>query len=339
MITKENDQIAFTLCSNNYLAHAKTIRDSFLKYHPDFKFVIGLVDRPNIGFDYAFFDGLEILSVEAIEMKEFEELKKKYNITELNTAVKPAFFNHLFKKYSAEKIIYIDPDILVTSRFVEVLNILDRKNIIITPHTCSPIEDEFAPTDYHTLRGGVFNLGFIALSNYPEVKNFLDWWHARVVKYGFANFSLNMFYDQIWINYVPVFYDNYFILKNPGYNMANWNLHERVLSQNEEENFMVNENFPLRFFHFSSYSFRNPQIICSYLTRYNFSNRPDLKMIFKLYRELLIKNNVEEFSRSELFFYPEMNKTIIEESVLQPVFYKKVYKTLKNAAKRLIQRV
>jgi hypothetical protein len=37
-----------------------------------------------------------------------------------------------------------------------------------------------------------------------------------VIKYGFADFR-SMFYDQIWINYVPALYDNYFILKHPGY--------------------------------------------------------------------------------------------------------------------------
>ena len=27
--------IAFTICSSNYLAHAKTLGDSFLEHHPD----------------------------------------------------------------------------------------------------------------------------------------------------------------------------------------------------------------------------------------------------------------------------------------------------------------
>jgi hypothetical protein len=66
---------------------------------------------------------------------------------------------------------------------------------------------------------------------------------------------------------MPALYDNYFILKHPGYNMANWNLHERQLFI--EKTSFVNDEYPLCFFHFSSYKFNNPEQICSYLTRYD----------------------------------------------------------------------
>ncbi len=45
--------IAFTICSNNYLAHAKTVGDSYLKYHPNNKFIIGLVDKLQDEYDYS----------------------------------------------------------------------------------------------------------------------------------------------------------------------------------------------------------------------------------------------------------------------------------------------
>jgi len=315
--------IAFTICSNNYLAHAKTLGDSYLKHHPLDKFVIGLVDRPAANFDYAFFKDFEIIPVDDIEIKEFPELLEKYNITELNTAVKPSYIHHLFKKYNAAKLLYIDPDILVTSPFEEVISILDSSNIVLTPHLLSPIDDEYAPTDYHTLRGGIFNLGFIGLSNYNKIEPFIKWWHERVIKYGFADFSKNMFYDQLWVNYVPCFFDSFHILKHPGYNMANWNLHERFIEDNSN-NYTVNGEFPLRFFHFSSYKFSNPNVICSYLTRYSFEDRKDLISIFDTYHKYLIKNRVEEIFKLPVYYYPALHssfkhgkKNIIEKITLR----------------------
>ncbi|WP_163400283.1 glycosyl transferase [Flavobacterium fluviatile] len=328
-------KIAFTICSNNYLAHAKTLGDSFLENHPDKKFVIGLVDKYDASFDYTVFSKFIIILVETLQIPDFDELNKKYNIVELNTAVKPFYFHYLFKKFNAEKLLYIDPDILVTSHFDEVFTILDDKNIVITPHICTPIDDEFAPTDYHTLRGGVFNLGFIALSHYEKVKDFLNWWGARVVKYGFMNFCKGMFYDQIWINYVPVFYDNYSILKHPGYNMANWNLHERQLSIIENKYF-VNENYPLRFFHFSSYKFNKPEQICSYLTRFDFNNRPDLIALFEDYRQKLFNNNVTTISNLNVFYYSKPSIEIkIRKSKSDMLFFK-IAKRIKKAVKVLI---
>lgn len=325
--------IAFTICSNNYLAHAKTLGDSYLKHHPDHTFIIGLVDTFNQSFDYSVFNAFEIIPVAELNMSGFGELNQKYNIVELNTAVKPTYFHYIFQKYKPGNVIYIDPDILVLSPFEEVLDLLEKRNIVVTPHICTPVEDEFAPTDYHTLRGGIFNLGFIALSNYDSVSAFLTWWHERVVKYGFANFAQSMFYDQLWVNYVPVFYDNYSILKHPGYNMANWNLHERTLSQTNAT-YHVNEQFPLRFFHFSSYKYTKPNVICSYLTRFDFDSRPDLKSIFEYYRSLLIANNVEQISKLRVHYYPELGEVI--KPVKKPIF-SKITTRLKGTVRMLLK--
>lgn len=313
----------FTLCSNNYLAHAKTAGDSYLDHHPGHLFIIGLVDEYDKGIDYSLLSRFTIIPVKEIGLGGFEELNKKYTITELNTAVKPAYFHHIFNRYQQQNVIYLDPDILVMSTFFELFELLEKHNIVITPHICSPIDDAFAPTDYHTLRGGIFNLGFIGLSNYSKVLDFLNWWHERVIKYGFADFSQSMFYDQLWINYVPVFYDNYYILKHPGYNMANWNLHERVLTQ-EQDTYYVNQKFPLRFFHFSSYKFNKPEMICAYLTRYTFDTRPDLKKIFDAYRALLLSNSAEQLSKAHVYYFPDLNKdkTVPQKSIGQKVFYR-----------------
>lgn len=313
--------IAFTICSNNYLAHAKTLADSFLKHHQGIKFIIGLVDEFDPKLDYSCFENIEIIPVSTLKIEGFSSLNEKYNITELNTAVKPSYFHYFFKTHQAYKVIYIDPDILITSPLIEVLQLLDEKNIILTPHILSPVDDEFAPTDYHTLRGGIFNLGFIGLSNYSKICDFLNWWHDRVIKYGFSKHEWNMFYDQLWINYVPCFYDNYHILKHPGYNVANWNFHERQLIKMNNE-YIVNNLFPLRFFHFSSYNFNKPDVIAKYATRFNFNSRPDLHEIYLEYHKLLIKNKIEEISTLDVFYYPQLNQVIphSNNNVLMKIF-------------------
>lgn len=300
--------IAFTICSNNYLAQAKTMGDSFLDHHPEAKFIIGLVDRFDTSFNYDFFSRFEIIPVEDIQINDFNGLVAKYNIVELNTAVKPSYIHYIFKKHQADKLIYLDPDILVTGHFEELLNVLDTHNIVLTPHICTPVDDEFTPTDYHTLRGGVFNLGFIALSNYTAVIPFINWWHDRVIKYGYGNYTLNMFYDQLWANYIPCFYDNYYILKHPGYNMAPWNLHERTLMPGSTGKYLVNRNYPLKFFHFSSYKFNKPEAISAHVTRYDFEQRNDLRPLFSEYYNLLEKNAIKELSKLPVHYYPHLHK-------------------------------
>jgi hypothetical protein len=322
--------IAFTICSNNYLAQAKTLGDSFLEYHPGWKFIIGLCDEFDSSFDYSVFNKFEIIKVKDINVPEFENIVQQYNIVELNTAVKPTFIKHIFTTYNANKLIYIDPDILVTSYFEEVIAILDTKDIVLTPHICSPIDDEYAPTDYHTLRGGIYNLGFIALARYDKIKDFIQWWDERVLKYGFCDFSNNMFYDQLWINYVPAMWNDYFIMKHLGYNMANWNLHERILTEMNNR-FFVNKEVPLRFFHFSGYRYNNPNSIAFYLTRYDFESRPDLKKIFFKYQNLLESNNIEQISKLKVYYLFEDSSVIV--SPRKNTFFKKITNRLKKTIK------
>jgi hypothetical protein len=84
--------------------------------------------------------------------------------------------------------------------------------------------------------------------------------------------------------------------------MANWNLHERKLTNLANENYCINDKLPLRFFHFSGYKYNNTNKIASYLTRYNFETRTDLKDLFSLYQNKLINNNIENISHLKVFY-------------------------------------
>ena len=284
--------LAFTLCCNNYLAQAKVLGHSFRRHHPGIEFIIGLVDTVNPSIDYSAFSDFTILPVADLEIPEFEEMELKYSIVELNTSVKPFYFSHLFDNQKANKIIYLDPDIEVFSPMEEVLDLLDTYNIIITPQNCSPIDDGHSPSDIHVLGTGVFNLGFIALSDSERLSGFLSWWKQRLLKYGFADERNNMFFDQVWINLVPAFFDNYYILKHPGYNMAPSNLHERSITGHSEGNWHINDNFLLRFYHFSGFKFSNPKLMCCYSERFTFKDRPDVLPLYNSYINKLDKNEI-----------------------------------------------
>ena len=55
---------------------------------------------------------------------------------------------------------------------------------------------------------------------------FLDWWWQRTRREALVDVARMMFTDQRWVDFVPSFFDHH-ILKDPGYNVAYWNLHGR----------------------------------------------------------------------------------------------------------------
>lgn len=209
-------KLAFTICSNNYLAQAKILGDSLLEKNSSYKFVIGLCDELSDDIDYSFFDNIEIIPVSQINIYCFDEIIKKYDIIELNTSIKPSFFKYLINKYeNLDTIIYFDPDIQIFNKLILLEKYLEEDDILLTPHILNPIPvDDFQPSEKLFLNYGIYNLGFLALN--PKSKNstdLLDWWEDKTLKIGFNRVSEGLFVDQLWINLAPIFFNNVMILQ------------------------------------------------------------------------------------------------------------------------------
>jgi hypothetical protein len=298
-------KVAFTICANNYLAFAKVLKDSFAEHHPDITFHIILVDKSDVGINYQEFCEDNILFVDDIIDLDIENLSLQFHISELCTTVKPFVFRYLLKQYT--KAVYIDPDIKIYAPLQECWQALDKYSFVLTPHLITPIDDDKIPTDFITLRTGIFNLGFLGLSHSNVIESFLTWWGDRVLKYGYCRMSEGMFFDQVWMNYIPVMYDNYYIIKHLGYNVANWNWHERYLSYSDNV-WLVNGTYPLVFFHFSSFKYSQPSVLCVYNTRYSKDNRPDLVPLFEEYYNNLTDAGFVISGKTTSYYSDQFNK-------------------------------
>jgi hypothetical protein len=288
--------IAFTICSINYLAQARTLGDSLKETNPGIRYFVGLVDRlDGVEFSQEFQPDVPLVEIHSIGIAGFEEMCDRYNITELNTAVKPFFFSYFFKNYpEANKVIYFDPDIIVFQPLVDLEEKLDRYDAVVTPHICSPIEDTKTPNELHHLNTGVFNLGFCAFRRGHQTQQFVHWWEEKLRFECLIALCDGLFVDQHWMNFLPLFIENTYIEKHPGYNAAYWNLHERTFSIQEDQH-AVNAGQLLHFFHYSGYDPRQPSSISKYQDRFTFEERPDLRGLFQYYHNQLLKNGNEYY--------------------------------------------
>jgi hypothetical protein len=322
-------KIAFTICSNNYLAQARILITTLLEHNPDYKFILGLVDKKSLLLDYNFDNRLEVIEVDELDLNEHYDIYAKYNIIELNTSVKPSYFKRIKQLHpKAALIIYLDPDIAIFGKLSEIEIAAETKSILLTPHILTPIDlDEHEPSENTFLNYGIYNLGFIALAFWDkQVYAMLDWWEQRTLSLGFDRVCDGIFVDQLWINLVPVYYENVKIICNPGVNMAPWNLHERKLSKDSNGKYKVNINFDLIFYHFSNYSYSQPDLISKYYNRYSFQNHSDLLSLYAWYQAGLIDNNIDQLSKIECI-YIRKDETIIKEAG--------TFKKIKNAFKVL----
>lgn len=286
----------FTISSNNYFAFAKTLLQSVKEFHNDVDLFFLLADEAAddkiLNDNYLF----RVCLVKDIGIQDYKKMAFAYDIIEFNTAVKPFFINYLFNQ-GYKKVIYIDPDILVCNRLDTALDALNDHSIVITPHQLAPVKDvdSFIPYlqwEQSALATGIFNLGFIGVANTEEGRYFVDWWSNRCNFICYVDNETGLFVDQKWINLALCFFPSTYILRHKGYNMAVWNLHDRVLINNR-----VNGVEPLVFYHFSSIDMIDPEIISKHDKTLKLKDRPDLIDLFHSYREKVNNNGYNYFHK------------------------------------------
>lgn len=311
--------LAFTICSINYLAQARTLGDSLRQTNPDIRYCIGLVDRlDKVTFQPEYEPEYSLVEVHTIGISGFEEMCNRYNITELNTAVKPFYFNYFLRTFpEADKIIYFDPDIIVYQPLTDLLLSLEMHEAVVTPHITTPLSDTKTPNELHHLNTGVFNLGFCAFRRSGLVLTFIDWWEDKLRFECLIDLCNGLFVDQNWMNFLPLFIENSHIEKNRGYNAAYWNLHERFFSSTDD-GFIINDSDPLVFFHYSGYDPQKPDVVSKYQDRFTFEDRPDLLSLFEIYKNNLIQNGNEYYRQfpcayikpAKIYKYVRVRKSI-----------------------------
>ncbi|NID12698.1 glycosyl transferase [Fibrivirga algicola] len=296
--------LAFTICSVNYLAQARTLGDSLKETNPDWQFMIGLVDDlQTANLPSHLLPDYPMMEVAALNIPDFAGMCARYDITELNTAVKPFFIDHFFTSglgtARPDAVIYFDPDIIVFQPLERLANALKDNSLVLTPHTVAPTPDWETPNEQHHLNTGIFNLGFIGLRNDATAQQFVTWWKQRLTYECRIDLCEGLFVDQQWVNFAPIYHDNVLIEKHKGYNVAYWNIHERTLNEQDGtwlvEDPMGGETVPLQFFHYSGYGVQKPHEISKYQTRYTFDQRPDLVPLFQLYHNRLLTNGNDAY--------------------------------------------
>jgi hypothetical protein len=276
-------KIAFTICSNNYLSLARVLGKSLTRHNPEYKFIIGLVDKkePSIS---KYYNDFEVIPCDEIGLKELDEMANKYSIAEFNTAVKPSYFLYLFKRFpEAQQIVFVDPDMKVYDSLKELHDRHANYDILMTPHISQPIPvDGKEPSEVAYLATGTYNLGFLSVKRSAETTRFMEWWKDRLKDFCYFQFEKGLFVDQKWANLVPVFFDSVFIVKHPGYNIAYWNLQERNITRNNSGEIRVNGNYPLVIYHYSSVGIKQGKLFYKQQNRFQDSDFP---LVGELYAE------------------------------------------------------
>ena len=274
--------IFFTSICANYLPKAMTLAESVKRRCKDAHFVLCLVEReaPKVATSFPHFD--EVVLAKDAGWEHFDRFMFRHAIVEASTAVKAQFMLDLLRRHPGEtKFVYLDPDVLVYSEFIELDALLDEQaSIVLCPHLLRPGNIDM---EISSLAHGCYNLGFLAVRRSQNALNFLHWWGERLFRFCYDDMSRGIFTDQRWVDLAPCFFD-VTVLKHHGYDFATWSLLNSDLRE-VDGRYVINGD-PLRFIHFSGLdSGTIDKAIGWWLTE---NNRTTFVKLYEAYKQSLV---------------------------------------------------
>ena len=286
--------IVFTIAARNFIPYAAALHDSVLRHHPDTTFVLALADI-DAGYDR---DALpfEILTLATLRDVRVWGMAERYTATEFCTSIKPLVFQVLMDRHPGAAILYLDPDIMIVSRLIELERLLDAgAQAVMTPHIEQPGHRPRNLPDQALLRAGTYNLGFLALREGADTRALMAWWADKLEYDCRIDLAQGLFVDQKWGDLFPALLDRVAVLRHPGYNLAYWNMPGRQLRAGPL-GWTVNGQ-PLRFVHFSGHDLATPDLFSRHAPFFERAVVGDLFLLQAAYREAVLAAGFGTYGR------------------------------------------
>jgi glycosyltransferase involved in cell wall biosynthesis len=254
--------IAVTAVPLGRLSSARVVAESYLRHHPGHEFVVFVTDReaPVVDLD------CRVVGYGWLGCDEYLRLASAASADQLVDVVLPLVVRRLLGE--AELVVALGAQVLVLGAFGELPG-----DASLVPAVLSPVPDDgLEPAEV-----GGFDSGFVAVRRGGA--GFADFWADRVRRELFAAPEPSVAgprTPQDWRADAVALFD-VAILRDPGFGLGCWNLHERSADD-------------ARYVHFAGYSADQPWVLSSaYVARPRvlLSASAELRALTEEYRGLL----------------------------------------------------
>lgn len=245
--------IVYTSANNAYLDRAMVLEATLRQHHPQWEVALVLVDElsedKRIRSALSRFD--TVVRPADLGPQWDSAWIFGHDVVEACTAVKGPALMH-FLRTGADRVVYLDPDTAVFAPLSSVVEALEEAPVAVTPHRLTPATTDASIRDNEmgALLCGVYNLGFLAVNNDSVGREFASWWASRLRDYCLDDTPRGLFTDQRWMDLAPVYFADLAILRDPGLNVASWNVADRPITVTKSGDYTIG-GATLKFFHFT----------------------------------------------------------------------------------------
>jgi GT2 family glycosyltransferase/glycosyltransferase involved in cell wall biosynthesis len=257
--------IVCTLITKNRLAYARVLARSVAEHQPGTRLTVLVVDPIDGAFEPAA-EPFDVLSLEELAVPGVWELAVRYDAFELTMALKPWLLRRMLER--DERVVYLDADMELLGSLDPLERALDEHPVVLTPHLLAPIPDDGeVPSEPSILVAGAHNAGCVGMRRSEAASALLEWWAARLRTGSRVRPADGLMVDQHWLDLAPALFEAVGLLRDPGINVAYWNLPARPLSRAQDGSLTVG-GAPLRLLHLSGFDHEEPRRLSRYDTRF-----------------------------------------------------------------------
>jgi hypothetical protein len=251
--------------ASNYVSFARVLADSLRRHAPDLDLFVAVTDDACGHFD-ARNEPFHVLTAADLSIRHPERFFFAHARREAAIAAKPYVLERVLdERY--DLVVFIDADVLVLAGVGSLVAEAERHAVTLVPHFLEPPSGpDRHVRELDILRAGTFNGGVLAVRESPAARLLLAWWKERVSRRCVGDPSGGLHYDQRWLDLVPGFVGDVGTIRDPGCNVAHWNLPERPIRL--DGGTVTAAGVPCSLFHFSGFEPTRPGLVSRY--------RPDM---------------------------------------------------------------
>lgn len=246
-----------TIVTRSRLHLARALMQSVADAFPEARRHVLVVDPPDGLFDPAT-EPFAVTIARDLRIPAFESHAFVNDALGICCLLKPFFAAHLLQQNDTDVVIYADADMLLHSRPDAVLEMMTRHSVLLTPHVLAPLGPSAPRTDGDIMRSGAFNAGFFCVRRSVEGSRFLAWWSAVLQRE--RRLDATFCHDQQFLGLTAVYFPWIGVCRDPGCNVAYWNLSERPLARDAAGQ-LTAAGQPVSFFHYSFFDSATPDLL------------------------------------------------------------------------------
>jgi hypothetical protein len=241
-----------TIFDKNYLGRAMAFRESLHQHAPSQHVHFLCLDDASLDTARKLsIANTTFLRPEDLNDPELLASRNNRTLPEFASTCKPAFLLYMLRSGQVspqDLLVFIDPDFCTYASPEPLWNkMYENGSIIVTPHRFPPHRE------HEAARKGVYNAGIVAFRNDANALACITEWRSQCIKWCYLRYENGNIADQGYMNSWPRTYKGVYELRDPGVNLANWNIKnhsvKRVPADSGTDSFLIDRE-PLIFYHF-----------------------------------------------------------------------------------------